>query len=137
MKLRIRSASRRAARGFSLIEISLVIALMLGLMSIVGFNIYSMRDWQKGKDAGLSLQAVFAAQRSYLADHPTANIATVSSAQLETYLPAGWSVMPTFQSLDDEVLTLDHTVMPPTLLLGETPYDPSGNPSDGQWDADQ
>jgi prepilin-type N-terminal cleavage/methylation domain-containing protein len=129
--------SLRRQRGLSLIEISLVIALILGMMSIVGMNIYAMRDWQDGKDAGLSLQAVFAAQRGYMADHPTANIATISTAELEAYLPAGWSTMPTFRSLDDEVLTLDHTVMPPQLLLGDTAYDPSGSTSDGLWDTNQ
>jgi prepilin-type N-terminal cleavage/methylation domain-containing protein len=137
MHLHLPSRRRLARGGFSLIEISLVIALMLGLMSIVGMNIYAMRDWQTGKDAGLSLQAVFAAQRAYMADHPTANIATVTAAELTAYLPAGWSVMPTFESLDDETLTLDHAVMPPRLLLGETVYDPSDSPSDGLWDTDQ
>ena len=138
MKLQVHSGRRRLFRGgFSLIEVSLVIALMLGLMSIVGMNIYAMRDWQTGKDAGLSLQAVFAAQRAYMADHPTANIATVTTEQLTAYLPAGWSTMPTFEGLDDEALTLDHTVMPPRLLEGEVVYDPSDSPSDGLWDTDQ
>ena len=136
MEPRSPSHRDRFHRGFSLIEISMVIALMLGLLTIVGFNISSMRDWQKGKDAGLSLQAVFAAQRGYMADHPTADIATVTSAELAGYLPSGGS-MPTFESLDKEVLTLDHSVMPPRLLLDMTVYDPSGSTSDGLWDTDQ
>jgi prepilin-type N-terminal cleavage/methylation domain-containing protein len=131
------SRSGRRRGGFSLIEISLVIALILGLMSVVGMNIYAMRDWQEGKDAGLSLQAVFAAQRGYMADHPTADIASVPTAQLEAYLPAGWTTMPVFRSLEDDVLTLDHSVMPPRLLLGDAAYDPSGSTSDGLWDTNQ
>lgn len=118
-------------------EISLVIALVLGLMSLVTLNVSTVTEWQEGKDASLSLQAVFAAQRAYMADHPTADIAAVSSSLLQTYLPQGWSTMPTFTGLEDEQLTLDHTVMPPRLLLGNAAYDPSGSTSDGLWDTDQ
>lgn len=121
-------------RGFTLIEISLVIGLLLGLATFATMNIMAVRDWQKGKDAGLSLQAVFSAQRSYMADHPTADIATVTSAQLVPYLPQGWSAIPTVSSLDDDSLAVDHTVMPPRLLMGGAVYDPSSNRSDGLWD---
>lgn len=131
------SSPRRRERGFTLMEISLVIALMLGLMSLITMNVSAVSDWQKGKDASLSLQAVFSAQRAYMADHPTASIATVTSTQLVAYLPQGWSAMPTFTSLQSQALTLDHTVMPPRLLLGNAAYDPSGNTSDGLWDTDQ
>ena len=127
----------RRPHGFSLVEISLVIAMMLGLATVVGLNVTMLRDWQEGKNAGLSLQAVFAAQRAYMADHPTANIATVTSAQLQAYLPQGWPTMPAFTGLDNEALVLDHTVMPPRLLLNNAVYDPSGKSSDGIWDADQ
>lgn len=123
--------------GFTLIEISLVIGLMLGLAMFTGMNIAAVRDWQKGKDASLSLQAVFAAQRAYMSDHPTADIATVSSLQLQPYMPAGWSSIPTVTSLDDDSLTVDFNVMPPQLLLGSTVYDPSADGSDGLWDTGQ
>lgn len=121
-------------RGFTLIEISLVIGLMLSLALFTGLNISAVRDWQQGKEAALSLQAVFAAQRSYMADHPTADISTVNSTELQAYLPEGWSSIPTVKSLNDDSLTLDHTVMPPILLLGTATYDPSGNGNDGLWD---
>jgi prepilin-type N-terminal cleavage/methylation domain-containing protein len=128
------SFHRTVARGFSLLEISLVIALLLVLSTFAGLTVTSVRNWQRGKDAALSLQAVFAAQRAYLADHPTANIALVSSAQLQDYLPQGWSSMPTFTGLNNEVITLDHTVMPPRLYADGSVYDPSGKPNDGLWD---
>lgn len=121
-------------RGFTLIEISLVIGLLLGLAMFAGMNISAVRDWQQGKDASISLQAVFAAQRAYMADHPTASIASVSATELQTYLPEGWSAIPTVFSLNDDSLTVDHTVMPPRLLWGSTVYDPSGNGKDGLWD---
>jgi prepilin-type N-terminal cleavage/methylation domain-containing protein len=131
----IQRAWRRS--GFTLIEISLVIGLLLGLATFAGMNISAVRDWQKGKDAALSLQAVFAAQRSYLSDHPTADISTVTTAEIVPYLPQGWSLMPSVTSLDGDSLTVDHTVMPPRLMLGSTIYDPSGKGSDGLWDAGQ
>ena len=127
----------RCRAGFTLIEISLVIGLLLGLATFAGMNISAVRDWQKGKDASLSLQAVFAAQRAYLSDHPTADIAEVSAAELQVYLPQGWSSIPVVASLDNDTLTIDHTIMPPRLMLGTTVYDPSNKGSDGLWDAGQ
>lgn len=132
-----RAYSARQQGGFTLIEISLVIGLLLGLATFASMNIAAVRDWQRGKDASVSLQAVFAAQRAYLSDHPTADIAEVSAAQLETYLPQGWSTMPVVKSLDNETLTVDHTSMPPVLLLGRSNYDPSSNGTDGLWDVGQ
>ncbi len=125
--------SHRAA-GFTLLEISLVIGLIIGLSVMIGFGYNSVSQYKRGKDAGLSLQAVYAAQRAYMADHPTANIAAVSATQLLGYLPQGWSAMPTFIGLNDEVLTLNIAVMPPTLLNGKAPYDPSTSTNDGLWD---
>lgn len=130
----------RAARhngGFTLIEISLVIGLLLGLATFAGMNIAAVRDWQRGKDASVALQAVFAAQRAYLSDHPTADIAVAATDQLELYLPQGWTTIPALVSLNDEPLTVDHTVMPPLLMLGSFVYDPSSRGNDGLWDAGQ
>lgn len=132
-----RAAQQRRRAGFSLIEISLVISLMLGLAAIVGFNIAAMQAWQAGKTASLNLQAVYAAQRSFMADHPSADIATVPKEQLQGYLPDGWSTLPVFVSLDYDALELDHTSMPPRLFLSGTLYDPSDNTSDGLWDVGQ
>lgn len=120
--------------GYSLIELSLVMALLLGLSTFAGITVTSIRDWQRGKDASLSLQAVFAAQRAWMADHPTADISEVSAVQLQTYLPEGWYAMPAFVSLNNEALTLDFTVMPPKLYSSGVVYDPSGKSDDGLWD---
>ena len=123
--------------GFTLIEISLVIGLVIALIAFVGLNVGTVRDWQRGKNASLSLQAVFAAQRSYMADHPTANITQVTSTQLQPYLPTGWSSMPTFTSLEGDALTLNFNQMPPRLYLGNAVYDPSNNNADGLWDVNE
>ena len=136
----MRNLHPRPARlngGFTLIEISLVIGLLLGLATFAGMNIATVRDWQRGKDASVSLLAVFAAQRAYLSDHPTADIAGVPTDQLQLYLPQGWVTMPAGLSLGNESLSVDHTVMPPLLMLGSSVYDPSSNGSDGLWDVGQ
>lgn len=127
-------STRPQRRGFTLLEISLVIGLMIGLALFTGMNISAIQDWQKGKDAALALEAVFAAQRAYMADHPTADIADVTAAELESYLPTGWTTLPVVHDLDSSVLTMDHSVMPPQLLSGTSVYDPSGSGTDGLWD---
>lgn len=120
--------------GFSLIEVSLVIALIIGLSAIVGVSVSTVQNWQLGKNASLSLQAVYSAQRSYMADHPTSEINSITATQLQSYLPQGWSSMPVFVGTKSEQLTLNYTVMPPRLLNGNNVYDPSGKSDDGLWD---
>jgi type II secretory pathway pseudopilin PulG len=122
------------AHGFTLIEISLVIGLMLGLTALGGFSYAMVRNWNKAKNASLALQAVYSAQRSYMADNPTADITEIDADTLLPYLPTGWSEMPTATSLTDTTLTLDFRVMPPVFLAGATPYDPSNSTKDGLWD---
>ncbi len=134
MKIPRTNSPSRIRRGFSLIELSFVMVLMVSLSFGMGFGVTSVQKWKKGKNASLALQAVYAAQRAYMADHPTADIATVSSSQLQAYLPQGWPTMPVVAGLDNEELTLDYTVMPPQLLMGTSAYDPSGKADDGLWD---
>jgi type II secretory pathway pseudopilin PulG len=122
------------AGGFTLIEISLVLALIIGLTAAIGFGVSGVQQWQKAKNGSLALQAVYGAQRSYLADHPTAEITAVAASQLQSYLPQGWTTIPTAIGLDGETLTIDYSVMPPRLVLGSTLYDPSATRSDGLWD---
>src|SRR5205823_186127 len=94
------------APGFSLLELSFVLALTLSLCTAMGFGITAVQHWKKGKNAALALQAAYAAQRGYMADHPTADITTVTTAKLEPYLPQGWSTMPEVSGLGGEALTL-------------------------------
>jgi len=108
--------------------------LILGLTVMIGFGYHLVSDWRKGRDAGLSLQAVYAAQRAYMADNPTADISAVTAPQLSPYLPQGWSALPIFFGLSGEVLSLNFTVMPPVLLNGSLRYDPSAKTADNLWD---
>jgi prepilin-type N-terminal cleavage/methylation domain-containing protein len=130
----LKPSRRRAAAGFSLIELSLVMVLIVSLCIGMGFGVSSTQKWKKGKNATLALQAVYAAQRSYMADHPTANVAALTSTLVQSYLPQGWSAMPVVTGLNGESLSIDVTVMPPRFLAGTTPYDPSDKPNDGLWD---
>lgn len=127
-------AIRRGRAGFSIVEISLVIATLLGLALFIGFGVNAVRDWRRAKDASIALQAVYAAQRGYLADHPAADISQVPVNDVRAYLPQGWTVMPAIIGLTGESLTIDYTVMPPVLLNGGAPYDPSARTNDGLWD---
>ena len=134
MKTFIPKHPARSARGFTLLELSLVMALIITLCGAIGYGVSSIQKWKKGKNASLALQAVYAAQRSYMSDHPTADIATITSTQLKAYLPQGWTDLPEMPGLGGEALTLDFTVMPAKFLLGTSPYDPSGRTDDGLWD---
>lgn len=123
-----------ASRGFTLIEVCLVIGLILALTTFVGISVVTVRNWQAGKDASLALQAVYAAQRSYMADHPTSSMSDVTAELLIPYLPQGWSSIPAVTGLSDESLTIDHSTIPPRLLSSGAVYDPSGKSDDGLWD---
>jgi type II secretory pathway pseudopilin PulG len=124
----------RAAAGFSIIELSLVMVLIVSLCLGMGFGVSQTQKWKKGKNAALALQAVYAAQRAYMADHPTANVATLTTSIVQSYLPQGWSTMPVVAGLNGETLSFNVTVMPPKLVAGTNVYDPSDKPNDGLWD---
>lgn len=122
------------SQGLSLVEITLVIALMLALASIITYSVSSMTNWQKGRDAGEKLKSVYIAQKSYLADHPSKSYATFTNDELIPYLPNRPGAMPTAQTLEKQDLTLNVTAMPPVYTLGGSAYDPSDSTSDSLWD---
>ncbi|CAN5753064.1 hypothetical protein BH11VER1_BH11VER1_34470 [soil metagenome] len=119
----------------TIIELSLVIALIMMLAAVFFGLVFPLADWKKAKDAGISLQAVYTAQKTYLADHPTQNIATVTAAQLIPYLPNNMTAIPTAVSIAGGPLTIDFSVIPPVVTESGALYDPSGKSNDGLWDA--
>jgi type II secretory pathway pseudopilin PulG len=126
---------RKKQGGFTFIEMSLVVGLILTLLFIGGMISWRVvRDWRLGKDASLGLQAVYAAQRAYLADHPTLSIADVTEAILIEHLPMGSTTMPTMEGLEGETLTLNFSSMPPEFQEGGIRYDPSSKSNDALWD---
>lgn len=126
--------ARSRCRGLSLVEITLVIALMLMLASVITYSLSSMGEWKQGRAAGEQLKSVYVAQKSYLADHPTESYSSLTSTKLIPYLPGRSGSLPTAKSLDDQDLSLNFTVMPPEFQLGGAVYDPSGSNTDGLWD---
>jgi len=121
--------------GLTLIEMTIVICV---LMALIGTGLYvggSIKTWRAGRDAGEKLRAVYSAQRMYLADNPTVNTANITAANLIPYLPDRANAMPTVAPLKGSALTIRVSVVPPVLLQGNTPYDPSGSTSDNLWDA--
>lgn len=133
MKL-CRHTACRTDRGLSLVEMSLVIALMLGLASMVTYSVSGVLEWKTGRDATEKLRAVYIAQKSFLADRPSKAISTFTAAELIPYLPGNPGAMPAAKSLAKETLTLSITTMPPFYRVGTDRYDPSGSNTDGLWD---
>jgi len=139
-KLQIKEMRRRLDRkicrsdGFTIVEITVVLAVMLTLIGISVYGMSAYRDWQKGSEAGVKLRLVYTAQRTYLADHPTELPKDLTEAKILPYL-SGEKAMPKIEDLDGRVLPIDFTVSPPVIDDGsDDGYDPSGKPDDGVWD---
>lgn len=133
MKLNRRSA-RSLEKGLSLVEMSLVIALMLGLAAMVTYSVSGILEWKTGRDATEKLRSVYIAQKSFLADRPSKVVSTFTPAELIPYLPGNPGAMPTAKSAADQTLTVNITTMPPFFTLGSNRHDPSGSTTDGLWD---
>lgn len=121
--------------GFTLLELSIVIGVMLALISGGMFASRKVGDWRLARQASESLRLVYSAQRMYLADNPTTSVSSLTAAQLVPYLPNQATAIPTVKSLTGATLTIIVNVSPPVVNAGSgTSYDPSGNPRDSLWD---
>lgn len=124
-------------RGFTLVEMALVILIMVALASTGLFFNNKIKDWQLGRNASEALRSVYSAQRGYLADNPTASLSSLTEEKLKPYLPSGLTAIPTVTSLTGETLTIDIKVSPPKVKnpgAGAGYYDPSSNTTDLLWD---
>ncbi len=133
-------------RGVTLLELSMVMALILSLAFLGSYSMQQYQEWQKGRNASLTLEAVYEAQRAYLADHPTLTPAQLQESDLLEYLPQGWGAESGVQSMaqllargqisgiSGEALDLDINHMPPTFTLGGSVYDPTQTRTGGRWD---
>lgn len=131
-------------KGFTIIEITVVLAVLLVLIGIFVYSYGGYQDWKKGSEAGTRLRAVYAAQRTYLAEHPTVQVADVTAADIIPYLSGGAGFLTTakptvadleaadlvVEDLDGNSLVIIVSTSPPT-ITGD--YDPSGK-DDGLWD---
>jgi prepilin-type N-terminal cleavage/methylation domain-containing protein len=122
-------------RAFTLLEMSIVLMVLLALMSISMFGSRKLDEWKLGRKASEDLRSVYSAQRMYLADNPTASVASLTPALLIPYLPNQATAMPTVKSLSGATLPVIVTVSPPVINDGSgVTYDPSGCNNDSLWD---
>ena len=120
---------------FTLLEMSLVIMMLIALVAMTSFGGGAISTWTKGRDASETLRSVYVAQRTYLADNPTAPLSSLSEAKLLPYLPMNSGTFPKVKGLDDTMRSINVNVSPPVVKdsSGST-YDPSGSPKDSLWD---
>jgi prepilin-type N-terminal cleavage/methylation domain-containing protein len=125
--------------GFTLIEMSLVIFILITLLSF-GFGLSNaITNWKLGRAGSEILRSAYTAQRTYLADHPTTSVSSLTQAMLLPYLPNGSTSFPTCTSLANTTLYVRVNVSPPVLTATAggttgTTYDPSGKSNDSLWD---
>ena len=123
--------SRRNCLGFTIIEMSIVLGILLALTGIISVSMSGVTKWKLAKNAGEDLRVVYIAQKTYLADHPTADPSLFDAADLLPYLPSGTVANQSVELEDGSSVIIDFKVMPP-VLTGIT--DPSGDTADGLWD---
>ena len=122
-------------RAFTLIEITLVLAILIGLAAMGSLTATQYWHYRDARDAGDSLRAVKNAQRLYLADHPLDSVANLTQADLLPYMPNSvWPVLPS--TVDGSAVpTISFNVFPPVATVGGTTYDPTPSTTDGLWDS--
>lgn len=121
--------------GFTLLEMSIVIAVLVSLVSTGLFVSKKMDEWKLGREASETLRTVYSAQRMYLADNPTVSVANITSAVLIPYLSTQAAALPTVKSMTGASLSILVNVSPPVINAGSgVVYDPSGSSKDSLWD---
>ncbi len=126
------------SKAFTLLEMTIVIMVLIALMGLGLFTNRKMDEWKLGRAASETLRSVYTAQRMYLADNPTASVASLTPALVLPYvpnLPVGATTLPTVKSLEGTTLTILVNVSPPVIDGGSgVAYDPSGSNQDSLWD---
>jgi prepilin-type N-terminal cleavage/methylation domain-containing protein len=119
----------RSKSGFTLVELSVTIAVILVLIGIASLGIQPYLAYRDGRAAGEMLRSVKAAQLMYLSDNPTTKVASLNQGLLLPYMPNG--IWPTLPSYNGTVPTINCAVFPPVTSLSS---DPSVSTTDGLWD---
>ena len=132
-------STRPDPRGFTLIEMSIVIFVLLALMTSGFFVNNVVGQWKLGRDASETLRTAYVAQRTYLADNPTVPLTSITPAMLLPYLPNNPATFPTAKSLESATLYPRVNVSPPYMTttsggISGTRYDPSKTTTDSRWD---
>lgn len=128
-------------RGFTILEITVILAVILILVSLTFYAYGGWNEWKLGSQAGTELRLVHSAQKTYLAEHPLESASDLTAEKVIPYLSSGASALPTVEDLDGNQLTINVSVMPPVIDDGSgsggeagSAYDPSGSSTDGLWD---
>src|ERR1700751_189879 len=130
------SLHSRSTSGFTLVELSVTIAVILILAGIVTISVKPFVAYRDGTAAGEAHRSVKAAQLMYLADNPSTAITALTQANLLPYMPKGkWPTLPSVNGQTPP--TINFNVFPPVAWLNNNPYDPSGSTTDGLWDVGQ
>lgn len=125
-------------RGFTLLEMSVVIMVILTLMGTGLYVSKQYGNWQLGRIASEDLRSVYAAQRMYLADNPTATVSSITNAKLIPYMANRATSIPQVKTLSGTTLNIRVNVSPPNINNGGGGvYDPSGKSTDSLWDVGQ
>jgi prepilin-type N-terminal cleavage/methylation domain-containing protein len=120
------------ASGFTLVEMTVAIAVILVLVGIASLGVKPYYAYRDGRAAGEMLRSVKAAQLMYLSDNPSTAVTALTQALLTPYMPNGsWPTLPLVGAVQP---TINCTVFPPVALLSGATYDPSGSTTDGLWD---
>lgn len=129
MKLALSSRSRS---GFTLVELSVAIAVILILVGAASLGIKPYYAYRDGRAAGEMLRSVKAAQLMYLSDNPSTAVTALTPTFLLPYMPNGtWPTLPLVGAVQP---TINCTVFPPVAVLSGSTYDPTGSTTDGLWD---
>lgn len=133
MKILLRS--KRIKPALTLLEMTIVIMVLLGLISTGFFANKKVDEWKIGRVASETLRQVHTAQRMFLADNPTHPVDEIVAADIIPYLSGNVTELPTIKSLNGTELDIKLDVSPPVVVDGSgTTYDPSGDAEDGVWD---
>ncbi|QQL44489.1 pilus assembly FimT family protein [Sulfuriroseicoccus oceanibius] len=129
------SLRTKSLHGLTLLEMTLVICILMIFIGLgLGYSTVT-QDWKKGKMASEALREVYSAQKTYLGDHPTSNVADLTQEDITPYLRNGLTEVPTVVGLDDATYTIKVNVSPPVIDDGAGGiYDPSDRSDDGLWD---
>lgn len=122
-------------RGFTLIEMTVVILVLMTLLGTGLFVSNKYSEWQLARTASEELRTVYSAQRMYLSDNPTTNVSNITAEQIIPYLTNQATALPTVKSLTGATLSIRVNVNPPVIDDGSGgTYDPSGSATDSLWD---
>lgn len=121
--------------GFTLVEMTIVMMILLTLVGIGFYSTSSIKSWKLGRDASEKLRTVHAAQRLCLSDNPTVAVSSLTGALIIPYLSNQATSIPTVESLTGATLAIKVDVFPPIINTGSgAAYDPSGSTKDSLWD---